>query len=93
METKLISAVCTGKKLALIYPCPWLYKLIGPSPEKLRQAIAAVLRERECLITPSHTSSSGKYHCLDVEIVVHNEEDRTRHYEAFRKHPAVIMVL
>lgn len=82
-----------GHKLELEYPCRWVYKLIGESQESVRQAIVVVLQERECLVSLSNSSRTGKYHCLDVEVVVHSEDDRTANYEAFRCHPAITMVL
>lgn len=92
MKEKIVAAGC-GQKLALEYPCRWVYKLIGLEQEGIRGAIAAVLQERQCLVTLSNSSRTGKYHCLNVEVVVHDETDRTSHYEAFRCHPAITMVL
>ncbi|MFZ5775303.1 MAG: YbeD family protein [Thermodesulfobacteriota bacterium] len=83
----------TKEKLALEYPCRWVYKLIGPCQREVKAAIVAVLQERECLVTLSNSSRTGKYHCLDVEVVVHSEDDRTANYEAFKRHPAIVMVL
>jgi uncharacterized protein len=92
MEEKIVVSGC-GQKLVLAYPCPWVYKLIGPEQEGIRGAIAAVLQERQCLVTLSSSSRTGKYHCLNVEVVVQDEADRTTQYEAFRRHPAIVMVL
>lgn len=92
MEEKCAATAC-GRKLELEYPCYWVYKLIGLEQEKIRLAVTAVLQERQCLVTLSHSSRKGKYHCLDVEVVVHDETERTAHYEAFRSHPAITMVL
>jgi len=87
MKEKIVAAGC-WQKLAL-----GVYKLIGLEQEGIRGAIAAVLQERQCLVTLSNSSRTGKYHCLNVEVVVHDETDRTSHYEAFRCHPAITMVL
>ena len=92
MKEKNAAAGC-GQKLALEYPCRWVYKLIGLEQEDIRGAVASVLQERQCLVTLSNSSRTGKYHCLDVEVVVHDETDRTAQYEAFRCHPAITMVL
>lgn len=83
----------TGGGLALEYPCPWVYKVIGADGEQLRIAIGEILGERERLVTPSRTSRSGKYQSLDVEVVVRDEADRNAFYAAFKGHAAVIMVL
>jgi len=80
-------------KVVLEYPCPWVYKLIGPDVARLHAAVAEIGQERACTVTPSSSSRTGKYHCLDVEIVVAGETERNELYLAFKGHPAVIMVL
>ena len=82
-----------GGKPDISYPCPWGYKVIGSDAERLRSAIAEVIQERPHTVTPSNRSLTGKYHCLDVEIVVTSEECRLEIYESLRKHPAVKVVL
>jgi putative lipoic acid-binding regulatory protein len=83
----------SGCKPEIVYPCPWGYKVIGSDVERLRSAIAEVIQERPHTVTPSNRSLTGKYHCLDVEIVVTSEECRLEIYESLRKHPAVKVVL
>jgi putative lipoic acid-binding regulatory protein len=83
----------SGGKPDIAYPCPWGYKVIGSDVERLRSAIAEVIQERPHTVTPSNKSLTGKYHCLDVEIVVTSEECRLEIYESLRKHPAVKVVL
>jgi hypothetical protein len=82
-----------SRKPEIDYPCSWGYKVIGTSVSLLRSAIAEVIQERPHTVTPSHSSISGKYHCLNVELVVPSEECRLEIYEALRKHPAVKIVL
>ena len=77
----------------LVYPCEWLYKVIGPDREQLHQAITHVIKESSCSITPSNSSKTGKYHCLNLEITVQNEEERNLIYEALKEHPDVKVVL
>jgi len=89
---KIILNSCK-QKLEMEYPCHWTYKLIGVAQGEIRQAITSVLQGRECLVSHSNSSRAGKYHCLNVELVVHSEEDRTANYEAFKSHPAITMVL
>jgi hypothetical protein len=83
----------SGRKPDIVYPCPWGYKVIGRDVDRLRSAIAEVIQERPHTVTPSNKSLTGKYHCLDVEIVVTSEECRIEIYESLRKHPAVKVVL
>lgn len=82
-----------GRGPEIEYPCPWGYKVIGADVELLRSAIAEVIQERPHTVTPSNRSVTGKYHCLDVEIVVASEESRLEIYEGLRRHPAVKVVL
>ena len=81
------------QKLELDYPCKWQYKVIGQDEEAVQEAIAEILQDRERLVSHSSSSSKGKYHCLNVEVIVQDEEDRVKNYEAFKNHPAVKMVL
>lgn len=82
-----------GRGPEIDYPCPWGYKVIGTDVERLRSAIAQVIQERPHTITPSNRSVTGKYHCLDVEIVVTSEACRLEIYDGLRSHPAVKIVL
>lgn len=83
----------SGRGPAIDYPCPWGYKVIGSDVERLRRAVAEVIQERPHTVTPSRRSMTGKYHCLDVELVVTSEEYRVEIYEGLRRHPAVKIVL
>ncbi len=83
----------SGRGPAIDYPCPWGYKVIGSDVERLRRAVAEVIQERPHTVTPSRRSMTGKYHCLDVELVVTSEECRLEIYEGLRRHPAVKIVL
>ena len=82
-----------GRGPEIDYPCPWGYKVIGTDMERLRSAIAEVIQERPHTVTPSNRSVTGKYHCLNVDIVVASEECRLEIYEGLRRHPAVKIVL
>ena len=77
----------------LTYPCEWLYKVIGADKEQLQQAIHQVIQDTSCTITPSNSSKTGKYHCLNLEITVRNEEERNHIYTALKEHPDVKVVL
>jgi putative lipoic acid-binding regulatory protein len=75
------------------YPCPWAYKVIGRDLESLTLAIAEVIGETPHTVTPSHTSRSGAYHCLNVAVTVDSEALRLGLYDRLRRHPAVLMVM
>ena len=81
------------RKLELEYPCNWRYKVIGEEREKLEQAIRDVILEREHKLEHSKASSKGKYISLNLDLLVHNEDDRQFIYEALKAHQHVKMVL
>ena len=81
------------EKLQLEYPCSWCYKVIGSEKEALQNAIKEVILEREHTLKTSNTSTTGKYISLNLELLVHNEEDRNFIYEALKAHNSVKMVL
>ncbi|MCK9455022.1 DUF493 domain-containing protein [Sulfurimonas sp.] len=81
------------EKLELTYPCSWCYKLIAGEKEALEQAIRDVIYEREHKLTHSNTSRSGKYISMNLDILVHNEDDRNFIYEALKAHQNIKMVL
>ncbi len=83
----------SDKKIELEYPCSWCYKLIASEKEALEQAIRDVIDEREHTLAPSNTSKTGKYVSMNLDLLVHNEDDRTFIYEALKKHQDIKMVL
>ena len=80
-------------KLELIYPCSWAYKLIAGEKEALQKAIHDVILEREHTLTHSKNSKGGKYVSMNLELLVHNEDDRNFIYEALKAHQNIKMVL
>ena len=80
-------------KLELTYPCSWAYKLIAGEKEALEKAIHDVIVEREHKLTHSKNSKGGKYISMNLEILVHNEDDRNFIYEALKAHQNIKMVL
>ena len=81
------------RKVQLEYPCPWVYKIIGPDADEMRHAVAEIICDRSYKITPSRSSETAKYHCLNVELSVESESHRTTLHEALKAHRAVKMVL
>jgi len=82
-----------SEKLELTYPCNWAYKLIASEKKALEQAIRDVIEEREHKLTHSNNSKSGKYISMNLDLLVHNEDDRNFIYEALKKHQTIKMVL
>jgi putative lipoic acid-binding regulatory protein len=81
------------QKLRLEYPCPWVYKIIGPDKDEMQNAVAEVIRDCKYKISHSRSSETAKYHCLNVELTIESESQRTALYEALKAHRAVKMVL
>ncbi len=81
------------EKLELEYPCNWSYKLIAGEKEALEKAIHDVIEERTHKLTHSNNSKGGKYISMNLDMLVHNEDDRNFIYEALKKHQDIKMVL
>ena len=81
------------KKLELEYPCNWCYKVIASEEEALQNAIKDVIDVREHKLTHSNNSKSGKYVSMNLDLLVHNEDDRKFIYDALKKHQDIKMVL
>lgn len=75
------------------YPCLWQYKVIGTDIKKIEDAIKEVCAPVPANINYSHSSSSGKYHSLNAEIEVQDDEARLSLYRALHNHPAIKVVL
>jgi putative lipoic acid-binding regulatory protein len=81
------------QNLQLEYPCPWVYKIIGQDKDEMQSAVAEIIRECKYKISDSRSSETAKYHCLNVELTVESESQRTAFYEALKSHRAVKMIL
>ena len=81
------------EKVKIDYPCRWVYKVIGLDQDRMRAAITELIPDGDCIITTSRSSVTGRYHCLNLEKPVKNEDARVSLYEALRKHPAIKIVL
>ena len=82
-----------NQKLELEYPCEWRYKLIGMEVEQIKRAVKDVILEREHTIDFSNASCSGKYCSMNLDILVHNEDERQFIYESLKAHQHIKMVL
>jgi len=82
-----------GQKLELEYPCSWCYKVIASEKEALQKAIKDVIDEREHKLTHSNSSKSGKFVSMNLDMLVHNEDDRNFIYQALKQHQDIKMVL
>lgn len=63
------------EKQKIQYPCVWHYRIIGTSKEELHLS-ALELINKEFIYTPAKESSKGKYHSINIEVVVNSQEER-----------------
>ncbi len=81
------------QKLELEYPCTWCYKVVASERAGIEIAVMEIFCERKYSLEPSKASSSGKYISMNLELLVHNEDERTYFYETLKAHPHIKMVL
>ena len=81
------------KKAQIQYPCNWCYKVIGSDKESIQNAVKEVLDEREHKLSDSNKSKGGKYTSMNLDMLVHNDDDRQTIYEELKKHKDLKMVL
>ena len=81
------------QKVVLEYPCNWCYKVIATEEKALKEAVKDVIDEREHKLEHSNKSKAGKYMSMNLDILVHNEDDRTFIFDALKKHQDIKMVL
>lgn len=82
-----------GERPEIDYPCTWNYKVIGENCTLLKDVIISTCAPAEVSISHSQTSSKGKYHSLNAELIVTSEEIRLSIYETLKNDPSVKIVL
>jgi len=88
-----VTSINKEHKLELEYPCSWCYKVVASEEKALKQAVKDVILEREHKLTPSNKSKTGKYISMNLDLLVHNEDDRTFIFDALKQHQDIKMVL
>ena len=83
----------SDKKLDLNYPCSWEYKLVVLETCNIKKCVKEVIFEREHNLKPSKTSSKGKFKSYSLEMLVHNDDDRTEIFRLLGEHSDIKMVL
>lgn len=84
---------CCPDKPRIDYPCPWLFKVIGVDREAVAVAIVEVVGEAEHLLTYANSSSGGKYHSFNLELVVESETHRDHFYRELAARAVVKVVI
>ena len=82
-----------NQKANITYPTSWTYKIIATSVVDIQQAVAGVLKNKERSLTPSKTSSKGKFISMDLKLNVISEEDRTSIFHQIYAQQGIKMVL
>ncbi|MDO9207058.1 MAG: DUF493 domain-containing protein [Sulfuricurvum sp.] len=88
-----ITCEINGQQLQLEYPCSWVYKVVAFERAGIEIAAMEVFSERIYSLKPSNLSRNGKYISMNLELLVHNEDERTYFYETLKAHPHIKMVL
>ncbi len=81
------------QKVLIEYPSNWQYKLVTLHEDHTKEAVQDIINDRLHTLTHSKSSKGGKYVSMNLELLVHNEEDRNFIYEALKAHQRVKMVL
>ena len=85
--------IITPERPEIEYPCTWTYKVIGEDCTLLKDVIVSACSPRPVTIRHSNSSSKGKYHSMNAEIVVPDERVRLEIYEVLKGSSAVKIVL
>lgn len=80
-------------KLELQYPCSWIYKLIVKESVDIKKVVFDVIETREHTVKESKSSSKGKFKSYNLELIVHNDDDRTLLHELLGKHSDIKMIV
>lgn len=81
------------EKLVLDYPCKWEYKLVVLEQIDIKTTVKEVISKREHKVTVSKVSTKGKYMSYTLELLVHNDDDRTELFKMLGAHGNIKMVL
>lgn len=81
------------KKVELNYPCTWEYKLVVLETCDIRISVEEIILKREHKIKESRTSSKGRFRSYNLEMIVHNEDDRKEIFRLLGEHTEIKMVL
>ncbi|NPA81840.1 MAG: DUF493 domain-containing protein [Epsilonproteobacteria bacterium] len=75
------------------YPCNWNYKIITEDEEAMKKEVEELTKDRVSKLSKSKDSSKGKYKSFNLEVLVHNDDDRMTIFEELKKMKPVKMVL
>ena len=81
------------QKVQLDYPTTWTYKLISLDKELIKKVVHEVIEAREHKLSHSNASKTGKFVSMNLDLLVHNEDDRNFIFQALKAHQDIKMVL
>lgn len=81
------------EKLELNYPCSWKYKLVILETKNIKIIVEEILFNRDYEVKASKVSTKGKFKSFNLDLLVHNEDDRKTIYELLGQHNDIKMVL
>ena len=80
-------------KTKLEYPCQWSYRIIGDDEQNLRDAAASAVGNKKFKLSVSNRSAGGKYHSLNIELIVKDEAERLAIFKHLQDNDAIKFVL
>ncbi|PIF03546.1 MAG: DUF493 domain-containing protein [Arcobacter sp.] len=80
-------------KLKLNYPCSWKYKVVVLKDTNTKCVCDDVFKGRKHNLCQSNVSKNGKFKSYDIELLVHNDEDREELHKLLNAHQDIKMVL
>lgn len=75
------------------YPRPWTYRLIGRQALLVQAAIATILGKRRYVLTEGNHSSGGRYHSLELAVIVEDQAERDWIFQRLSAHEDVHWIL
>ena len=80
-------------KLELTYPCTWKYKIVILETIDVKYISEEIFGDREHKVNESNVSKKGKFKSYNIELIVHNDDDRTELHRQLGQHKDIKMVL
>lgn len=75
------------------YPRPWTYRLIGRQALLVQAAIATILGTRRYVVSEGNRSSGGRYHSIELAVIVEDQAERDWIFQRLKAHEDVDWVL
>lgn len=80
-------------KLELEYPCSWKYKVVLLETISIDIISKDIFGKREHSFSESNVSKKGKFKSYNIELIVHNDDDRKELHRLLGEHKDIKMVL